>query len=229
MRQTAGSHSRSARMRLGDRGAKDFRGGGASPAPARTDFARVGLVSPRGRFVGRFRPSPCRRPRTGRGEREAIVMTLATWTPERIAKLRGFVDSGLTCSQIAAEIGVTRNAVIGKIDRLGLSPGRPAAQPSRACPPRGRRPRLTVPAADHPPHLRRRAGHRRRYRCRIRRRSTAPSAALCSNSRQNTCRGRSAIRARRISAFAATMRTRSSPYCAAHARMAYRFPARRRA
>ena len=29
--------------------------------------------------------------------------------------------------QIAAEIGVTRNAVIGKIHRLGLGPGRPAA------------------------------------------------------------------------------------------------------
>ena len=32
--------------------------------------------------------------------------------------------AGLTCSEIAAEIGVTRNAVIGKIIRLGLSLGR---------------------------------------------------------------------------------------------------------
>ena len=38
--------------------------------------------------------------------------------------------AGLTCSQIAAEIGVTRNAVIGKIHRLGLSPERPEAAPA---------------------------------------------------------------------------------------------------
>jgi len=69
-------------------------------------------------------------------------MTTATWNPERVALLRNFVGAGLTCSQIAAEIGVTRNAVIGKIHRLGLGPGRPAAAPGRACPPRTRRPRL---------------------------------------------------------------------------------------
>ncbi|MFZ3225370.1 MAG: GcrA family cell cycle regulator, partial [Xanthobacteraceae bacterium] len=55
------------------------------------------------------------------------------WTAERIEQLRNGVTSGLSCSQIAAEIGVTRNAVIGKIHRLGLSPGRPAA-PARSCP-----------------------------------------------------------------------------------------------
>jgi GcrA cell cycle regulator len=55
----------------------------------------------------------------------------ATWTPER-----------MTCSQIAAAIGVSRNAVIGKIHRLGLSSGRPAGAPARAnCPPRARHPR----------------------------------------------------------------------------------------
>ena len=69
--------------------------------------------------------------------------TIATWNPERVAQLRNFVGAGLTCSQIAAEIGVTRNAVIGKIHRLGLGPGRPAAAPGRACPPRTRRPRLS--------------------------------------------------------------------------------------
>ncbi|MGA9324278.1 MAG: GcrA family cell cycle regulator, partial [Xanthobacteraceae bacterium] len=44
-------------------------------------------------------------------------MTTATWNPERVTLLRNFVGAGLTCSQIAAEIGVTRNAVIGKIHR----------------------------------------------------------------------------------------------------------------
>ena len=52
-----------------------------------------------------------------------------TWTAERVAQLRSCVIAGLSCSQIANEIGVTRNAVIGKINRLGLSRGRPAAAP----------------------------------------------------------------------------------------------------
>lgn len=70
-------------------------------------------------------------------------MTIATWTPERVEQLRTFVVTGLSCSQIAAEIGVSRNAVIGKIHRLGLAPGRPAGTPARACPPRARRPRFS--------------------------------------------------------------------------------------
>jgi GcrA cell cycle regulator len=45
----------------------------------------------------------------------------ATWTSERVEQLKGCIGAGLTCSQIAAEIGVTRNAVIGKMNRLGLS------------------------------------------------------------------------------------------------------------
>ncbi len=45
----------------------------------------------------------------------------ATWTPERVEQLKGCIRAGLTCSRIAAEIGVSRNAVIGKMNRLGLS------------------------------------------------------------------------------------------------------------
>jgi GcrA cell cycle regulator len=45
----------------------------------------------------------------------------ATWTSERIAQLTSCVGAGLTCSQIAAEIGVSRNAVIGKMNRMRLS------------------------------------------------------------------------------------------------------------
>jgi GcrA cell cycle regulator len=50
----------------------------------------------------------------------------ATWTSERVEQLKGCIGAGLTCSQIAAEIGVTRNAVIGKMNRLGLSHPRSA-------------------------------------------------------------------------------------------------------
>jgi GcrA cell cycle regulator len=68
-----------------------------------------------------------------------IAPSSATWTHERIEQLRACVDNGMTCSQIAAAIGVSRNAVIGKIHRLGLSSGRPAGAGARAnCPPRAR-------------------------------------------------------------------------------------------
>jgi GcrA cell cycle regulator len=46
-----------------------------------------------------------------------------TWTSERVELLKTYFNAGLSCSQIAGEIGATRNAVIGKLHRLGL--GRP--------------------------------------------------------------------------------------------------------
>ncbi|PHR57169.1 MAG: GcrA cell cycle regulator [Robiginitomaculum sp.] len=60
------------------------------------------------------------------------------WTDDRVETLKKLWTEGLSASQIAREMGgVTRNAVIGKVHRLGLS-GR--ATPSR--PPRSRpRPR----------------------------------------------------------------------------------------
>ncbi len=45
-----------------------------------------------------------------------------SWTDERVARLAKLWADGLSASQVAAELGgVTRNAVIGKVHRLGLS------------------------------------------------------------------------------------------------------------
>ena len=44
----------------------------------------------------------------------------STWTTERIQQLKVHFEAGLTCREIAAELGVSRNAVIGKISRLAL-------------------------------------------------------------------------------------------------------------
>ncbi|MBV9532527.1 MAG: GcrA family cell cycle regulator [Bradyrhizobium sp.] len=66
-------------------------------------------------------------------------MTVLTWSSERVEQLKKSWEAGLSASQIAAELGnVTRNAVIGKVHRLGLS-GR-AKSPSSAAP-RPRKPR----------------------------------------------------------------------------------------
>jgi GcrA cell cycle regulator len=43
-----------------------------------------------------------------------------TWTDERVELLKSGFAAGLSCRQIAITIGVSRNAVIGKISRLSL-------------------------------------------------------------------------------------------------------------
>ncbi len=69
----------------------------------------------------------------------------ATWTDERVELLKKLWGDGLSASQIAAEIGgVSRNAVIGKVHRLGLS-GRGKATAASA-----QRPRKTTQAPSAP-------------------------------------------------------------------------------
>ena len=62
-----------------------------------------------------------------------------SWTDERVELLKKLWQDGLSASQIAGELGgITRNAVIGKVHRLGLS-GRAKAPSSSV--PRQRKPR----------------------------------------------------------------------------------------
>ena len=71
-------------------------------------------------------------------------MTQANWSEDRVEQLKTLWTEGLSASQIARALGgVTRNAVIGKVHRLGLA--------GRAGPPRAERPRNAVPrkAAVH--------------------------------------------------------------------------------
>jgi GcrA cell cycle regulator len=64
-----------------------------------------------------------------------------TWTTERIALLKSHFEAGLSCRQIAAAIGVSRNAVIGKLTRLNLTREKKVKAPPRkatGAPVRGR-------------------------------------------------------------------------------------------
>ena len=71
-----------------------------------------------------------------------------SWTNERVELLKKLWGDGLSASQIAGELGgVTRNAVIGKVHRLGLS-GRAKSTSSSAKP---RRPRTAAPATGAAP------------------------------------------------------------------------------
>jgi len=66
-----------------------------------------------------------------------------TWTTERVALLKSHFEAGLSCRQIAAAIGVSRNAVIGKLTRLNLTREKKIKAPPRnkaaAAAARGRR------------------------------------------------------------------------------------------
>ncbi|MBR1155731.1 GcrA family cell cycle regulator [Bradyrhizobium sp. JYMT SZCCT0428] len=52
-----------------------------------------------------------------------MFANIPTWTTERVELLKQHFESGLSCREIAAHIGVSRNAVIGKLTRLGLTRG----------------------------------------------------------------------------------------------------------
>jgi GcrA cell cycle regulator len=71
------------------------------------------------------------------------------WTDERVESLKRLWLDGLSASQIAKQLGgVTRNAVIGKVHRLGLSGRAAPSQPTRPVfkAPRPPRPVSAAPA-----------------------------------------------------------------------------------
>ena len=74
-------------------------------------------------------------------------MNQLNWTEDRVEQLKSLWTEGLSASQIARALGggVTRNAVIGKVHRLGLA--------GRATPSRSDRPRLpSAPRMSMRPH-----------------------------------------------------------------------------
>ena len=75
------------------------------------------------------------------------------WTDERVEILKRLWLEGLSASQIAKQLGgVTRNAVIGKVHRLGLSGRAAPSQPQR---PAFKAPRPAKPVTVAPAPVRR--------------------------------------------------------------------------
>ena len=144
-----------------------------------------------------------------------------TWTTERIDRLKSYVDAGLSCAQIAGEIGVTRNAVIGKINRLGLSRRKTVAGLAERIGVRTRRPGILT--------------QRRILRSVY---AEAPSSAgeepvttaeRCSllELAQDKCRWPISDPGAVDFSFCGNRSVAGLPYCAGHARLAYRTAARR--
>jgi GcrA cell cycle regulator len=85
-----------------------------------------------------------------------------SWTEERVEKLQELWNEGMSAAQIAKVLGgVTRNAVIGKVHRLGLSnrsqpakaaPAQPQAEPAAPpAPPAAEAPRAAAEPTPPPP------------------------------------------------------------------------------
>lgn len=73
-----------------------------------------------------------------------------SWTDERVSTLKKLWLDGLSASQIAKQLGgVTRNAVIGKVHRLGLSGRATPSKPQRTTfkAPRPARAAVAAPSA----------------------------------------------------------------------------------
>ncbi|GGL35880.1 GcrA family cell cycle regulator [Caulobacter rhizosphaerae] len=81
-------------------------------------------------------------------------MSSSSWSAERIDTLRRLWREGRSAAQIAKALGdVTRNAVIGKIHRLGLAGRTPPSPPRRSRPVRQARrtPSRTLAKSPPPP------------------------------------------------------------------------------
>ncbi len=50
------------------------------------------------------------------------------WTPARISTLIALWDEGITTTEIGRRLGITKNAVVGKVHRLGLAKRRTSGQ-----------------------------------------------------------------------------------------------------
>jgi GcrA cell cycle regulator len=150
-----------------------------------------------------------------------------TWTSERVALLKSYFDAGLSCSQIAREIGTTRNAVIGKMHRLGLSRPKDAFAD-----------RLEARNAARPKAVRRKPWrlsiHAQRemlianYPGRAGEATAVESAHKCSllELSQAQCRWPISEPGAQDFAFCGNASVDGLSYCVGHARMAYRVPGR---
>jgi GcrA cell cycle regulator len=150
-----------------------------------------------------------------------MFATGPTWTDERLELLKGHFAAGLTCRQIAAEIGVSRNAVIGKLSRLGLTrdkpPGSEAPRPKR---PRERRGR-SVPRLQY--EMLRQVYDEAAFT-----EGSVVSERRCSlfELSKERCRWPVNAEAEEFS-FCGNTPLAGMPYCSGHTRLAYRSLARR--
>ncbi len=161
-----------------------------------------------------------------------------SWTDERVELLKKLWQDGLSASQIASELGgITRNAVIGKVHRLGLS-GR--AKTARPAAPRTRKPRRpsaprTVNQVAGNTALKAEAAPAAEQR-QVRAPATVTELVIPPEERatimslnEHTCKWPVGDPARDDFYFCGRRAAEGIPYCEHHARLAYQPADKRRA
>lgn len=142
-----------------------------------------------------------------------------SWTPEREQKLRELWNAGLSASRIASELGeTTRNAVIGKAHRLGLS-GRATRKGSGGKSSGGIRLVSRVSAPRRP-----RAQIRPKYVEPVERSENAVSLEELTD---RHCKWPIGDPRSGEFHFCGSERTEGMPYCTYHCAVAYQVPSRR--
>jgi GcrA cell cycle regulator len=149
-----------------------------------------------------------------------------TWNAERLERLKNCFEAGLTCREIAVDIGVSRNAVIGKLSRLNLTREKngdarhPARKDAATGSRRESRPRQQYrllkalyagpqPATDHEPI------------------ANAHCCSLLELSKQR-CRWPINTPGTEDFCFCGNTPVEGLPYCPGHSRLAYRPGSRQR-
>ncbi|MFN3582919.1 GcrA family cell cycle regulator [Phenylobacterium sp.] len=146
-----------------------------------------------------------------------------SWTDERIEKLKKLWQYGLSASQIAKQLGgVTRNAVCGKVHRLGLSGSATPSKPQRTV---FKAPRPARPAAAAPSAPRRIAEPATPAPAPVRYVDEAPGMATVLTLGAHMCKWPIGDPAMDNFTFCGRRADEGGPYCCEHAQVAYQ-PAR---
>lgn len=140
------------------------------------------------------------------------------WTDDKVALLKKLkLDDHLSFTQIAHEMGISRNKVCGKLHRLGLTSPAPFMRDRVEKPPRKRKPRITIFQANGS------SSHRRiilraesKDAIKLRCAGIEPRNLGLLDLQRNDCRypyGDGPF------TFCGHAQLDGSPYCAAHARL----------
>ena len=142
-----------------------------------------------------------------------------TWTTERVELLKLRFAEGLSCREIAADIGVSRNAVIGKISRLNLTrdKGRTTTLRSKDTAPRPKASarlrqlliKVVPPDSEPEPYIEAEPIH------------NGHTCSLFELSKE-TCRWPISTPGAEDFCFCGNPPIEGLPYCAGHSRLAYR-------
>ena len=152
-----------------------------------------------------------------------MLTNLPTWTTDRVELLKSHFEAGLTCREIAASIGVSRNAVIGKLARLQLTRG-----PARA-EPRPTRPPESAPGNPFPGCSIKSCRPSTKTHSRSRRsRSQANDRCSLLELSDKRCRWPISTPGAEDFCFCGNTPVEGMPYCSGHHRLAYRPGSRQR-